>query len=86
MRITGDLAGYKAAASMFNVPVIGVHGSFLLINGKAENDCTWEFARYAKHSLLPVIPIMLSAVCHCSLAEGASAGLLYVLRAQRSRF
>ncbi|KAJ3272850.1 hypothetical protein HDV01_005173 [Terramyces sp. JEL0728] len=42
IRVGDDLARFQLQYSYFNRPVFGAHGSFLLSNGKVENEVTWD--------------------------------------------
>lgn len=41
-RCRDDLGKFFLAHSRLHVPVFGVHGSFLLVRGKVENEVGWD--------------------------------------------
>jgi len=41
-RCRDDLGKFFLASSRLHVPVFGVHGSFLLVRGKVENEVGWD--------------------------------------------
>src|SRR5579872_475928 len=42
IRVGDDLGRFTVSLCIFNRPIFGIHGSFLLINGEIENKITWD--------------------------------------------
>ena len=42
VRVTDDIGRYQWQANFLGSPVLGVHGSFFMINGEVENVTTWD--------------------------------------------
>jgi hypothetical protein len=42
-RVIDDIGKFHIQSLVFNRPFVGVHGSFLLINGYVEEQVTWDF-------------------------------------------
>lgn len=42
LRVGDDLSRFHLQYWLFQRPIFGAHGSFLLTNGKVENDVTWD--------------------------------------------
>jgi hypothetical protein len=48
IRVGDDLARFHFQNSVVHRPVFGVHGSFLMVNGEMEAECTWDFGSLAE--------------------------------------
>ncbi len=44
IRVGDDLARFYLQFAYLHQPIFGIHGSFLLINGKVENEITWDLS------------------------------------------
>ena len=42
IRVADDLGKFHLQYALLHKPIFGVHGSFILINGKLENEITWD--------------------------------------------
>lgn len=42
IRVGDDLSRFALQYSYFHTPIFGAHGSFLLVNGRVENEVTWS--------------------------------------------
>jgi hypothetical protein len=45
-QVVGDLGSLLASSHVFHKPFLGLHGTFLLVNGQVEKTCTWEWERF----------------------------------------
>ncbi|ORY27600.1 hypothetical protein BCR33DRAFT_802628 [Rhizoclosmatium globosum] len=48
IRVGDDLSRFHFQATVFERPIVGVHGSFLLLNGKVEKEVGWDFGSLAE--------------------------------------
>ncbi|PWN32422.1 uncharacterized protein FA14DRAFT_161866 [Meira miltonrushii] len=48
IRVGDDLARFSLQTNVIHRPVFGIHGSFLLLNGEAENVVGWDFSSLAE--------------------------------------
>lgn len=48
IRVGDDLARFSLQTNIIHRPVFGIHGSFLLLNGEAENVVGWDFSSLAE--------------------------------------
>lgn len=44
LRTADDMGRFHLQYSLIRKPIFGIHGSFLLINGKLENEITWDLS------------------------------------------
>lgn len=63
IRVGDDLGRFHYQYEVYNKSLVGAHGSFLLINGKVENDVTWELASFTEDYQFAIIATQRKYTC-----------------------
>lgn len=63
IRVGDDLGRFHFQYEILNKSVLGCHGSFLLVNGRVENEVTWEMASFTEDYQFSITAKQLGYKC-----------------------